>query len=273
MQSETGQAAAGAAGVWTLVNTFQVPAGVTRLKAIKVSMAMDPGVVAATIHTIPVFRLTGAGLLEQNPHFYLAQGADCVLVAATAGLVNAQTKVMMYDVDIPVSVGGQITVDSLCIAEAIPGTMRVELDYDATPSSGGNNMSDYVTAVMPAAAAAWTAVGTLTVPLLAAGSSPKRIRRIDCGFVYDSLGGVTSLRCSSRFRITGSGLVEGGNHHILGNSGSQANVVAGSGAFDRMIETHMVDIPVNAGGQIVVETILDTELPDGGDSIFAVQYA
>ena len=246
---------------------------VASLKKVKVGFAPDPGVAAAPIHTAPVFRLTGAGLLEQNPHMYLAQGVDCVLVAATTALVSAEPGVMMYDVDIPVSIGGQITIDSMCIAEAIPGTMRAELDFDAAPAAGGNNMSDYVTAVMPAAAAAWTAVGTLTVPQLGAGPSPKKIKRIDCGFVNDNLGAVTSLRTSSRFRITGSGLIEGGNHHFLGNQNSGSNVVTGSGMYDSMIVTHLTDIPVNAGGQILVETILDVELTDGGDSVFAVQYA
>lgn len=273
MLSETVIAASGAANVWVAVGTVQVPAGVASLKKVKVAFAPDPGVAAVTVHTAPVFRLTGAGLLEQNPHQYLAQGVDCILVAATAGHVGAEPGVMEYDVDIPVSVGGQIQIDSMCIAETVVGTMRAELDFSAEAPGAGNNMSDFVTAVMPVAAGAWTAVGTLTIPQLGAGASPKSIKRIDCGFVNDNLGAVTSLRTSSRFRITGSGLVEGGNHHFLGNQNSGSNVVTGSGQYDRMIVTHLVDIPVNAGGQILVETILDVELPDGGDSVFGVQYA
>lgn len=273
MLSESVVAAAGAANIWVAVGAIQVPAGVASLKKVKVGFAPDPGVAAATIHTTPVFRLTGAGLLEQNPHIYVAQGVDCVLIAATTALVAAEPSIMQYDVDIPVSVGGQIQVDSMCVAEAIPGTMRAELDFSAEPAADGNNMSDFVSAVMPVAANAWAPVAILTVPQLGAGPSPKRIKRVDCGFVNDNLGAVTSLRTSSRFRITGAGLVEGGNHHFLGNQNSGSNVVTGSGMYCDMIMTHLVDIPVNAGGQILVEAILDGELTDGGDSIFGVQYA
>lgn len=273
MQSETVIAASGAANVWTAVGTITVPAGVVSLKKVKVGLAPDPGVLASTVHAAPVFRLTGAGMLEQNPHQYLAQGVDSILVAATDAHVGAEPAVQEYNVDIPVQVGGQILVESMCIAEAHVGTMRAELVFSAEPAGGANSMSDYVTAVMPVAAAAWTAVGTLTVPQLGAGASPKKIKRVDCGFVCDNLGAVTSLRVSARFRITGSGVGEGGNHHFLGNQNSGSNVVTGSGKYDRMIVRHDTDIPVNAGGQILVEAILDLELTDGGDMVFGVQYA
>jgi len=273
MQSETVTAASGAANVWTAVGIIVVPAGVASMKKVKVGFAPDPGVAAVTIHTAPVFRLTGSGILEQNPHMYLAQAVDCVLIAATTALVAAEPAVQVYDTDIPIQTGGQIVIESMCIAETIPGSMRAELVFSPDAAAGGNNMSDYVTAVMPAAAATWTGVGTFTVPQLGANNSPKRIKRIDCGFVNDNLAAVTSLRTSSRFRLTGSGVAEGGNHHFLGNQNSGSNVVTGSGMFCSMIVTHLCDVPVNPGGQILVETILDVELTDGGDSVFGVQYA
>lgn len=273
MQSESISAASGALNVWAALGNIQVPAGVASLKKVKVVLAPDPGVAAAAPHTIPVFRLTGSGLLEQSPHLYLGQGVDSVLIAAATTLVAQEPGIQVYDVDIPVQTGGQIVVESMCITEAYVGSMNCELVFSVEAAKGGNNMSDYVNAVMPAAAAVWVAVGTLQVPQLGAGASPKMIKRVDCGFVNDSAGGVTSLRCSIRFRITGSGVAEGGLHHFLGNANCSSGVAASTGGHDHMIVRHDVDVPVNPGGQIVVEAIFDVELPDAGDMIFGVQYA
>jgi hypothetical protein len=273
MQSESVYAAApAAANTWTLVGNITVPAGAATLRKVKIGTAPDPGVAAATLHLAPVYRLTGSGIAEQSPHIFVAQGADCVLVAATTSLVAAQPAVMIYDVDIPVQTGGIITVEEMSIAEAVPGSNRCELVFDSAAPSGKNGMCDYVSHVMVTAADSWQTVGTLTVPQVGSGKSPTRIKRVDCGFVNDNLGAVTSLRTSSRFRLTGSGINEGGLHHFLGNQNSGSNVVTGSGMYDSMIVTHLCDIPVNPGGNILVETILDTELTDGGDSIFGVQY-
>jgi hypothetical protein len=273
MQSESVIAVApAAANTWTAVGTITVPAGVKSLKKVKIGVAPDPGVAAATLHLAPVFRLLGSGLLEQSPHQYVAQGADLVLIAATTSLVAAEPDIMIYDVDIPVQTGGTIDIQELSIAEAVPGTCRAELVFSPDEAGGINSMSDYVTAVMPTAAGAWTAVGTLTVPQLGEGKNPKRIKRVDCGLVNDNLGAVTSLRTSARFRISGSGVAEGGNHHFLGNQNSGSNVVTGSGYYSKMIVTHLTDIPVNPGGQILVESIMDTELTDGGDMVFGVLY-
>jgi len=273
MQSESVSAASGALNVWAAVGNIQVPAGAASLKKVKVVFAPDPGVVAAAPHTIPVFRLTGSGLLEQNPHIYLGQGVDSVLIAAATTLVAQEPAVQIYDVDIPVQTGGLIVVESMCVAEAYVGSMNAELVFDKEAAKSGNNMSDFVTAVMPAAAAVWAAVGVLTVPQLGEGQSPKKIKRVDCGFVNDSTGGVTSLRCSIRFRITGSGIAEGGLHHFLGNANCSSGVAASTGGHDRMIVRHDCDVPVNAGGQITVEAIFDVELPNAGDMVFGVQYA
>lgn len=273
MQSESISAASGALNAWVAVGNIQVPAGASSLKKVKVVFAPDPGVAAAAPHTIPAFRLTGSGLLEQSPHLYLGQGADSVLIAAATTLVTQEPAVMIYDVDVPVAVGGLIAVDSMCVTEAYVGSMNVELVFDKETARGGNNMSDFVTAVMPAAPAVWQAVGNLTVPQLGEGISPKKIKRVVCGFVNDSAGGVTSLRCSTRFRITGSGVAEGGLHHFLGNANSSSGVAASTGGHDRMLTSHDCDVPVNAGGIINVECIFDVELPDAGDMVFLAQYA
>lgn len=273
MQSESVQAALGAFNTWLATGNITVPAGVASLKKVIIGVAPDPGVGAATIHLLPVFRLLGSGLLEQNPHQYVAQGCDSAHIAAGLVCNNPEPALMIYDVDIPVQTGGVIEVQHMNITEAFPGIARCELVFGAEASAGGNNMSDYVTAVAPAAAAAWLAVGTLTVPQLGEGKSPKRIKRIDCGIVPDGVAAITtSLMVSTRYRLTGSGVAEGGNHHILGNGQAQSCVGAGEGMVDRCIVTHHTDIPVNAGGAILVEHINDGDIQPG-DSVFCVQYA
>lgn len=273
MQSESVQAATGAANVWIATGNIVVPAGVAALKKVIVGVAPNPAVAASALHLVPVFRLLGAGLLEQSPHQYTAQGADCIQLAATISTIIAEPGVMEYDVDIPVQTGGIIEVQHMNIAEALPGIARCELVFSAEAATPGNNMSDFVTHVMPVAAAVWEAVGIITVPTLGAGASPKKIKRIDCGFVMDSAGAAAAAMVSSRFRITGSGVAEGGNHHYLGTQASTTAGAASTGYADRAIITHEVDVPVNAGGQILVEQIIDLALPAGGDSVFGVQYA
>ncbi len=273
MQSDSVQAATGAANVWIATGNIVVPAGVVSLKKVIVGVAPDPGIGAVTIHLVPVFRLLGSGLLEQKPHQYIAQGCDVAQIVAGLSCQTPQLALMEYDVDIPVQTGGVIEVQHMNIAEAFPGIARCELVFSAEAAGAGNNMSDFVTAVAPAAAAAWIAVGNLTVPTLGAGASPVKIKRIDCGLVADSVAAITtSIMVSSRFRLTGSGIAEGGNHHILGNESVVACVGAGEGYLDRCIMTHMVDIPVNAGGIILVEQINDGDIQPG-DSVFGVQYA
>lgn len=273
MQSDSVQAATGAANVWIATGNIVVPAGVASLKQVIVGVAPDPGVGAVTIHLVPIFRLQGSGLLEQNPHQYVAQGCDVCQIAGGLAGSGPEPSLQKFNVDIPVQTGGVIEVQHMNVAEAFPGIARCELVFSAEAASAGNNMSDYVTAVAPIAAAAWYIVGNLTVPTLGAGASPKRIKRIDCGLVPDGVAAVTtSLMVSSRFRLTGSGIAEGGNHHILGNQNAESHVAAGAGYVDRCIMTHIVDIPVNAGGVIQVEQINDGDIQPG-DSIFGVQYA
>ncbi len=272
VQSESAIGAVPTAGTWTDINTFTVPAGVKRLMRIKAGVASDPGALAQT-HGVPVIRLTGSGLLEQSPHNYVLQGFTHSITAANTGSAPVEPDVFIYDVDIPVAVGGQIVVQQLMVSE-VPAamTIRVQLDYDENSQSSKNNMADYVNGAIATAAGAWTTVGTLTVPQSSGGNNPSRIREIRCGFVVDSAGN-TLLRNSARFRLSGSGIAEGGLHHILGSQSGIMWTTPGAQKFDKPIVIHKnANIPVNPGGQILVEYIQDVELPDGGDSILGVLY-
>ena len=272
MQSETAIGAVpGAADTWTDVNTFTVPAGVQRLMKVKGNIAPDPGALAQ-IHGAPVIRLQGSGLLEQSPHEYVLQGFTESITAANSGSGPVEPEMFEYDVDIPVQTGGQITVQ-INMLDEVPAAMtsRVELDYDGIAPSGKNQMAQYVDAAAPGAAGAWTAVGTITIPQLKEGKSPVKITEVICGLVSDVAGNVL-IRQSSRFRLTGSGLVEGGSHQLLGTAAGVMWTTPGAQAYDRPIVRHKVDIPVNAGGQINVEVIHDVEISEGGTVVLGVRY-
>lgn len=272
VQSETAIGAVPTANTWTDIATFTVPAGVKRLTKIKGGVAPDPGALAQT-HGAPVIRLIGAGLLEQSPHSYVLQGFTHSITAANSGGVVVEPEVFMYDVDIAVAVGGQIVVQQNMLDE-VPAamTIRVELDYDEQTPSAKNNMADYVNGTAPAAAGAWTTIGTLTVPQVATGNSPSRIREIACGLVPDRAGNVL-IRNSNRWRLTGSGIAEGGLHHVLGSEAGNMWTTPGAQGDDRPIVRHKTNIPVNPGGQILVEAIADVEIPEvGGTPVFGVLY-
>lgn len=265
-------AAPTAADTWTAVGTITVPAGVQSIKKVVVSFVPDAGTAAATVHSAPVFRLIGSGCLEQSPHEYAAQGCDLPLIAATAGYPIAETNFIEYDVDIPVAVGGTIDVQCNSLDEVMTGTARAELVFSADPVTAKNSMSQYVDSAIPSAADTWSTVGTITVPQLAAGNSPTKITEIACGFVPDVAATAVSERVSVRFRLSGSGLVEGGNHHILSSGAGNGCVVTGPGVYQNCIQKRKLTIPVNAGGQILVEQWHDTELCDGGTAVFQVKY-
>lgn len=273
-QSESAVAAVpGAADSWTSLNAFTVPAGVRRLKRVKVGQAPDPGALAQ-MHVTPLVRLTGSGLLEQNPHIFAAQAIDLSIVAGGSGGGVVEPEVWAYEVDIPVATGGVIQVDFICLSE-VPAamTMRCELDYDAVDPTATNQMSDAVsTSTLPGAADAWATVGTLTVPQVLPEKSPKRIREIVCGLNPDEAGN-TLIRGSTRFRLSGAGIAEGGLHHLLGSQKGVMWTTPGAQAVGRALVRHKdVDIPVNPGGQILVEMITDVELPAAGTYVFAVLY-
>jgi len=274
MQSETVVAAApAAAAAWTAVGTITVPAGVSSLKKVLVGLVPDAGIAAALLCSAPVVRLLGSGLLEQSPHEYVCQGCDIALVAAAVGGAVAEPETFEFDVDIPVAVGGTIDIQINSLADVMPGTSRGELVFSAAAAAAKNQMSQYVSAAIPAAADVWGAVGTITIPQLAVGNSPTRIREIVLGVVTDSASAAASLRTSARFRISGSGVAEGGAHEFLGTGAGGTAVVTGSGVYDRPLVRREVDIPVNSGGQILVEQLIDAMLPDGGQAVFGVLYS
>lgn len=270
VQSETAVGAVpGAADTWTDIDTFTVPAGVSRLMKVKAGMAPDFGA-TGTVRVAPVIRLLGSGLLEQSPHEYVCQGVNAALV--TSGAAAVEPELFEYDVDIPVQTGGQITVQINCLDE-VPAAMtsRIELDFDAKTSAGKNQMSQYVDAATPAAADVWAEVGTITIPQLEAGKTPERIREIVCGIVSD-VDATLLVRNSNRFRLTGSGLKEGGLHEYLGSESGDMFSTPGALAYDRAIVRHKTDLEVNAGGQILVECISDVEALVAGTAVLGVLY-
>lgn len=273
MQSETAVAAVpGAADTWTDLGTFTVPANVKRLKQVILGIAPDPGALAQ-MHVTPAFRLMGSGLLEQSPHSFLGQAIDLAITAANSGGGVVEPEVIVYNVDIPVQTGGQIVVQHIDINE-VPAaqTSRVELVYDNNTPTAKNNMADYVTTSTMPAADTWTNVGTLTVPQLGAGNSPVHIDRIVCGLNPDEAGN-TLIRNSTRFRLTGSGLAEGGRHEFLASQKGVMWTTPGAQAVAHSLVSYdPVDIPVNPGGTILVEAITDIEVPAGGTYVFGVQY-
>lgn len=271
MQSEVRTAAVPtAANTWTAVGTFTVPAGVNRLIRVLVSIAPDTGA-TVSINIAPVFRLTGSGLLEQNPHEYV--GPCGAVVGATSGGGTLQMNNVEYGVDIPVATGGTIDAQCNSLDEFMAaGTARVQLIYDTGAVVQANSMSQYVDAAISAAAGAWTTVGTITVPMLEAGTSPKKIKEIMMAATYDNAAAALE-RTSSRFRVTGSGIAEGGSHEFLGPASGNVGYAAGVEAYDRAMVRQKIVIPINAGGQILVEQYLDAEFPaGGGTAIFGVMY-
>lgn len=272
MQSESAIGAVpGAADTWTDINVFTVPAGVQRLMKVLGSVAPDPGALAQ-IHGAPVIRLIGSGLLEQSPHEYVLQGFTQSITAANSGSGPVEPEIFEYDVDIAVQTGGQITVQ-INMLDEVPAAMtsRVALEYDNNAPKGVNQMAQYVDSAAPAAAGAWTNVGTITIPQLKEGKSPNRIKEIVCGLVADVAGNVL-IRQSARFRLSGSGLQEGGLHHFVSTGAGIMWTTPGAQAYDRAIKRHKVDLPVNAGGQINVEVIHDVEISEGGTVVLGVLY-
>lgn len=272
MQSMTVVAAAPtAADAFTVVGAITVPAGAKSIKKVKVGATSDAGTAAATTHLAPVVRLQGSGLEEQSPHDYVAPGSNIPLIAATAGYAIAESNFLEYDVDIPVSVGGVIDVQAIALDEVQTGDISVELDFSPEPAAGKNSMAQYVDAAI-GAVNTWVTVGTITIPQPKAGNEPKRIKEIVCGVVPDVAATAVSELVVSRFRISQAGIAEGGTHEYLGNQAGNGCVVTGPGVYQNCFVRHKIDVPVNAGGQILVEQRLETEVPDGGTAVFGVLY-
>lgn len=270
MQSETAVVAVpSAADAWTNINTFTVPAGVSRLVMVVVSIAPDFGA-SGTVRYAPVFRLIGSGLLEQSPHEYVGPTGDATL--ATSGSGSVEPNNMEYEVDIAVATGGTITAQVNTLDEAVTaGTVRVALVYDTGNPTAKNSMSQYVDAAMTTTADTWATVGTITVPQSSSGNNPSKIKKIAMAIATDQAA-LALLRTSARFRISGSGLAEGGSHEFLGPANGSIAATPGVITYDK--QTVVIDrsIPVNPGGNILVEHILDVETPTAGTAIFGVLY-
>jgi len=270
MQSEVVDAAVPvAADAWTAVGTFVVPAGVERIRKVLVSVAPDFGA-TADIRFAPVFRLLGSGLLEQSPHEYVGPCGNATLATSGSGAVEPNN--IEYDVDIPVQTGGTIDAQINTLDEIITaGTARVGLVYDVGAPETPNSQSQYVDAALTTVADVWAAVGTLTVPRMAEGASPTKIIKVVMAMATDQAA-LALLRCSGHFRLSGSGLNEGGTHEFLGPASGSTAATPGVVVYDRQTVSLDIEIPVNAGGQILVEQFLDTETPTAGTAICGLMY-
>ena len=160
-----------AADAWTAVGVVTVPDGAKSLVGVKINYAVDPGTTAVVVHSVPVIRLIGSGLLEQSPHQYIGPGVDAASIAATAGYNVTQPHTRIYDVSIEVSVGGTIDVQCNSLDEIVAGQVTVEMDFSPDAPKGGNSMSDYVDAPIPGSVDAWVTVTTMSADF-PAGEQP-----------------------------------------------------------------------------------------------------
>lgn len=276
MQSETRlQAVPTAADSWVDMGAvIVVPANVTRLARVEVNLAPDWGTSAVSVRHAPVYRILGSGLQEQSPHSYLGPFGG-VSVVTTGGLSEENTK-QVYDVDIPVSVGGSITAQVNTLDEAVTaGSTHIALFYDDKPSEAKNSQSDYVDVAGTTTADAWTTVGTFTVPKQKEGSSPAMIKEIVIGVAVDQGTSAISLRTAPRIRLTGSGLDETGLHEYDGPTGTSSHCGASASqgvAMSNLVARYKVDIPVAPGGQILAEHIFDIETPTASTVAVGLMY-
>jgi len=261
-----------AADSWTDIGTFTVPAGVRRLKKVQVGVAPDWGTSATSIRKAPVFRLIGSGLLEQSPHHYLGPFGGQGMV--TDGSASENQSQVEYDVDIPVTTGGTFTAQCNSLDEVITaGTALIAVFYDNEAPKVPNSMSDYVDAAGSTSAGVWATIGTFMVPQAGAGKSPTKIRAVVIGVAVDQGTSAVSLRVASRFRLSGSGINEGGAHEFLGPQGFTGEVTAGQVCLENTTIIVIVDIPVNAGGTILAEHNFTTETPTASTVAMGLLYA
>lgn len=263
MQSETVTAAVPtAADTWTDVGTFTVPAGVQRMTKVRLSLAPDWGTTAGSVRCAPIFRIQGSGVLEQNPHEFI--GAWCGHSDVTSGGLSNFNLTAEYMVDLPVQTGGTFTVQCLTATEAVTaGTVLANVYYDAGNVVQANSMSQVATATGTTTADAWATLGTVTVPAPGEGNKPTRIKRIGLGVAIDNGTGSVSLRTASRFRLSSSGIGEGGSHEYTGPISTAASIGAVTSVMSHNFGTVWidVDIPVNAAGSILIEHLYTNETP------------
>lgn len=274
-QSETTIVAVpGAADTWTALTALTVPAGVKRLFKIRVGVVPDWSTTAGSVRAAPVFRLRGSGLLEQDPHEFL--GVFIASSTVTTGGAEHHSLMAEYNVDIPVQVGGAVTIEVNTLDEAVTaGTCMANVFYDEKDPAAKNSMSQYVDAAGTTTADAWSSVGTFTLPRPSPDKAPSRIRKICLGVAVDQGTSAISLRTAARFRLSGSGIGEGGSHefsyngHYSGHIGTSAS----EGSYENMGTTWIdVDIPVNAGGTILAEHRYEVETPTASTVAVGLLY-
>jgi hypothetical protein len=270
MQSETLEATATpTADTWNALGTFSVPAGVQRLVRVKFGVTPDPAA-AVIARFLFAFRIIGSGLQEQSPHEYIVTGGGVTAIAANEA--SLQLPLQSFDVDIPVTTGGRFDVQYNAIDEgAVPVDVKVEVAYDNSPTVRKNSMSQYADAAQPTAADAWQTVGTIIVPQLKEGNSPTRISEIVMSHAVD-MAAAGTLRASARFRLSRSGIAEGGSHEFIGSAQGSSVTAAATQAFASGLVRQKTDIPVNPGGEILVEALIDTELPTAGSVAVGLLY-
>lgn len=263
-----------AADTWTDLPAFTVPAGVKRLTKIRVTTVPDWGTSEISVRGAPVFRLTGSGLLEQNPHEFL--GVFFGVAMKTTGGISHSRLIAEYAIDAKVQTGGQIVAQVNTLDEAITaGTSSVNLFYDELEVTSKNSQSQYVDAAGTTTADSWVAVGTFTLPNPGAENRPTKITRICLGVALDQGVNAISLRTASRFRLTGSGIAEGGNHIYEGPkcySGEVGSTPSqGTNQNDGTVWID-VEVPINAGGQILAEHFFDNETPTASTVAVGLVY-
>lgn len=270
MQSQTIKAAVpAAADVWSDVEEFVIPAGVNMLKDLILSLAPDFGASGTNRYAL-VIRLTGGGLLEQSPHEYIATCGNVTLATSGAGAVEPNNNI--YNVNLPVVPGGRVMVQMNTLDEAVTaGTVRVGATYSSESAPSGNHQAQILDAAMATTEDLWASVGTITIPVMAEAESPKRIKKLHIGCATDQAA-LALLRCSLRIRLTGAGIAEGGDHEYLGPASGVIAATPGVVTYDKQLVSYDVDIPVNAGGQIDVEQILDVETPTAGTVVIGFEY-
>jgi len=269
---------------WTDISNISVPAKVQTLEKIWIGHAPDPTLTGGTIASIraaPVFRLTGSGLLEQSPHEYVLDGMQYILdTVATnfdAALLALSNVIQGYKVSIPVQVGGQIDAQMMLLDEVgFAGSGVVGFEFSDESPSGNNQMSEYVDVAGTTTADVFSTVGTLTVPQL--DNAPSIIRELVIVCAPDMGTGAVSLRVSPVIRLTGSGIAEGGDHDFIGSWGYINHTLKGGTGVEggavsyKNIARIPVNIPINAGGSILVEHLFVGETPTASTVVVGVLY-
>jgi hypothetical protein len=273
-QSSTGFVAVPtAADTFTRIYLDTVPAGATRLRKIRGSLALDHGAGAISVRDAPVFRLQGNGLQEQSPHDYLGMFGGAAWVGVGGAVQENMTA--KYDVDIPVSTGGTIDVQIDTLDEAITaGTVLAELTYDDQPAAAVNQMAQYVDSAGTTTVDVWANIGTITVPKTITAKDPVKIVKVCLGVAPDQGTTTGSLRTSSRFRMSGSGIGGGaGLHEFIGPTGAEADLTSGAKLNQAGTVWLDTDIPVNAGGLITVDHRYEIEVPTASTVAMGLVYA